>query len=228
MDSWTTPHELFKPRRRFFILLLALLSMLFAPVFTPDRLEGVIGPVFFTLVLVAALAAVARTRLVMVLGGLFAAVGCGLIVFASSRDSVALAVPASAVAILFLGFASAAILRYVLRALHVDSAVILASLCVYMLATVIWGECYVLMDLLDPESFRYPSPRVVAETRSMLHYLSFVTITTVGYGDISPASALARAAAGTEAMVGQFYLVVLVARLVGLHTAHETRHRTSD
>ena len=225
MTSWTTPHELFKPRRRFFILLLALLSMLFGPVFIPDRLEGVVGPIFFTAVLVAALAAVARTTLVMVIGAVFAVIGCGLLVFTSSRDVVALGATAAAVAILFLGFASVAILRYVLRADHVDSGVILAALCVYMLAAVICGESYVLMDLLDPGSFRYPSPSEVAGHRSVLYYFSFITVTTVGYGDISPVSALARATAATEAVVGQFYLVVLVARLVGLHTAHEARNR---
>ena len=226
MTSWTTPHELFKPRRRFFILLLALLSMLFGPVFIPDRLQGVVGPIFFTVVLITALAAVARTTLAMVIGALFAITGCGLIVLTSLRDNVALSGTAAIVAILFLVTAAATILRYVLRADHVDSAVILASLCVYMLAAVVCGESYVLMDLLAPGSFRYPSPDEVAGHRSVLYYFSFVTITTVGYGDISPVSALARAVAATEAVVGQFYLVVLVARLVGLHTAHEARQRT--
>ena len=69
------------------------------------------------------------------------------------------------------------------------------------------------------------APNAAAETRSLLHYFSLVTITTVGYGDISPVSAIARAASASEAVVGQFYLVVLVARLVGLHTAHEARNR---
>jgi voltage-gated potassium channel Kch len=48
-------------------------------------------------------------------------------------------------------------------------------------------------------------------------YFSFVTLTTVGFGDVVPVDPVARAAMILEALIGQFYLVVLVARLVGMH-----------
>ena len=57
-------------------------------------------------------------------------------------------------------------------------------------------------------------------------YYSFVTLTTLGYGDISPASSMARMLAAIEAVVGQVYLTVLVARLVGLHIAQATNEKT--
>jgi voltage-gated potassium channel Kch len=88
-----------------------------------------------------------------------------------------------------------------------------------------WGEGYGLIELLRPGSLKLPSVDPVAGPRAMLQYFSFVTITTVGYGDIYPVSPLARATAATEALLGQLYLVVLVARLVGLHTAQEARER---
>jgi voltage-gated potassium channel Kch len=53
-----------------------------------------------------------------------------------------------------------------------------------------------------------------------LRYFSFMTLTTVGYGDIVPHSTAARTLAGLEAVTGQIYLTVLVARLVGLHIVH--------
>jgi voltage-gated potassium channel Kch len=60
-----------------------------------------------------------------------------------------------------------------------------------------------------------------------LRYFSFITLTTTGYGDIVPRSPLARTFAMLEAVMGQFYLAVLVARLVGLHIVHAPRAESS-
>jgi hypothetical protein len=56
-------------------------------------------------------------------------------------------------------------------------------------------------------------------------YFSFATLTTLGYGDIVPVSAIARTLATLEAITGQLYLAVLVARLVGLHIAESLEHK---
>jgi hypothetical protein len=53
-----------------------------------------------------------------------------------------------------------------------------------------------------------------------MRYFSFVTLASVGYGDIVPHSQMAQTTALLEAMLGQFYLVALIGRLVGLHIAH--------
>ena len=63
----------------------------------------------------------------------------------------------------------------------------------------------------------------MAEVRILSLYFSVVTITTLGYGDIVPQSIAARMFASGEAMVGQLYLAVFVARLVGLYTGYELR-----
>ena len=61
-----------------------------------------------------------------------------------------------------------------------------------------------------------------------LRYFSFVTLTTVGYGDITPRSDAARTMAVLEAVMGQFYLVALIGRLIGLHIVHTTSSRPPD
>jgi len=218
--------EQFTPRRRFTLLLLALLSMLFAPVLLPDELDGVIGPVLFTVVLLSALAAVANTRRRMAFATAFAIPGCGLMVAASFVHTPSMISASSIVATLFLIYAAAAILDFVFRAHRVDASVILGSLCVYILMAVIWGEFYGLIQLHWPGSLMLPPTDSARGIRSLLEYFSFVTITTVGYGEIYPVSPLARATAATEALIGQLYLVVLVARLVGLHTAQEAREKS--
>lgn len=221
----TTIEGFLAPGRRFAVLLLTLVSMLFVPVLLPGQVEAVVGPILFMLVLLAALASVADTRRRIVRATMLALPATSLMVAASLIHSAVLIVSAATVAILLTIVASGTILSYVFRAHEVDAGVILGALCVYMIAAVTWAEFYGLIEHLRPGSFSFPPVDTLAGTRGVLQYFSFVTITTVGYGDVLPVSPLARAAAATEAILGQMYLVVLVARLVGLHTAEEARRR---
>ena len=80
-----------------------------------------------------------------------------------------------------------------------------------------------LIEELQPGSFgsaTTPMPHDLVARVMQLRYFSFVTLATVGYGDIVPRTPMARTLALLEAMVGQFYLVALVGRLVGLHIVH--------
>jgi ion channel len=87
-----------------------------------------------------------------------------------------------------------------------------------------WGSLYGLMYILTPGSFHLPTEWTPAREQgiatdvplNLMTYFSFTTLTTLGYGDILPTSGSARAAV-VEAVLGHFYLAVLVARLVGLH-----------
>lgn len=105
----------------------------------------------------------------------------------------------------------------------VTRATISGALSVYLLMGVTWGILYVVLETIQPCSFNgivcaglSPGAEPAAGIQSALFYYSFVTLSTLGYGDISPATEVARTAASLEAVVGQLYLVVLVARLVGL------------
>ena len=114
------------------------------------------------------------------------------------------------------------ILAFVLRAREVDLGIVFGSVCVYLLVAFMWASGYTLIEGLQPGSFAIPSLTEEESTRNALQYFSFVTITTLGYGDIQPVTRLARMTSVLEAVIGQLYLVILVARLVGLHTALES------
>ena len=92
---------------------------------------------------------------------------------------------------------------------------IAAAVCVYLLLGVVWQDLYILVDVLIPGSYN-------AESLSITDFLyfSFITLSTLGYGDITPVNSPAQALAFTEALVGQLYLTILVARLVGLYIAN--------
>jgi voltage-gated potassium channel len=123
------------------------------------------------------------------------------------------------------------ILAYVLRSGRVTSDKIFAAICVYLLVGFAWTYAYAFLDDMQPGSF-------VASTETgrtdyvahvmQLRYFSFMTLTTVGYGDVLPHSSAARTMAMLEAVMGQVYLAVLVARLVGLHIVHTSKPRTPD
>ena len=103
---------------------------------------------------------------------------------------------------------------------------ILGAACVYILAGLSWTYVYDTILLFDANSICFTAssesgdmsplqPFDFAETA----YFSFVTMTTTGYGDIAPISALARTAANIQAIFGQFFLAIIVARLVALQVA---------
>jgi hypothetical protein len=118
-------------------------------------------------------------------------------------------------------FVVANLLRFVLRAPSVNTEVLCASISAYLMLGLMWTIAYWLVDQLTPGgAFSYNTN---AGTHSMNgftgFYFSFVTLSTVGYGDITPVSRIARWLAAMEAMTGLLYVAVLIARLVSLYSA---------
>ena len=110
------------------------------------------------------------------------------------------------------------ILSYIFNEQEASANVIYASIVVYLLLALMWSFIYSVVEILNPGSFSIPE-QTIEEGRSVFAYYSMVTITTLGYGDITPVTNQARAFSMLEAVVGQIYLVVLVARLVGINIA---------
>ena len=105
--------------------------------------------------------------------------------------------------------------RHAMRPGIVDGERIFAALDVYLLAGLVLGVCYWVLDQTWPGSFAIATGSRFDLSRAV--YFSFVTIATLGYGDIVPASEAARGLAVLEAVAGQMFLAVLVARLVSLY-----------
>lgn len=119
-----------------------------------------------------------------------------------------------------VAFVVANLLRFILRAPSVTLEVLCASLSAYLMLGLMWTLAYWLVDQLTPEAFSFNTNK---GTRSMNgftgFYFSFITLSTVGYGDITPVSKIARWLAALEAMTGLLYVAVLIARLVALYSA---------
>jgi hypothetical protein len=128
-----------------------------------------------------------------------------------------------ALMVVFLGFAVAVILSNIYSTERITGDEVLGTVCGYLLAAGMWANAYSLTELLVPGSLNQ-SPDLQAFLHAhgraaLLNYFSLVTLTTMGYGDITPARTPATVLAALEAVFGQFYIAVVVAELVGLRLA---------
>ena len=210
---------------RFSWLLAALVAMLgLPPLLSTVTADVPRFRIVSSIVLVAALFAVSRTRGVRV-------AGVALVVPALLTDWLTYLSPTRELAMLqfalscgALGVVTGAIGAALVRYQRVTADTILGGVCVYLLLGLIWSLLFSLLEIASPgsilqggvpvselapsgEPYRFPA----------LLYFSFVTLTTLGYGDFLPNTDATRALASAEAVVGQLYVAVFVARLVGLH-----------
>ncbi len=121
-------------------------------------------------------------------------------------------------AMIALALLTAFMLRHVFREGSITADRIRGAIAVYLLIGVLWCLAYQLLDYLSPGSFHFPETTrpMLGRLSHRLAYFSFVTLTTVGYGDITPVHPVARSLASAEALVGQLYPAILIARLVSL------------
>ncbi|MEM9191815.1 MAG: potassium channel family protein [Myxococcota bacterium] len=117
--------------------------------------------------------------------------------------------------ILFFGVVCVQVLLFVLRNTEIDANKLYGVCCVYLLAAFAWAFLYAAMERMVPGSFSLSEGSTSHDLVSEMVYFSVVTITTLGYGDVTPVSPIARTVSGLEALLGQGYLTVLVARLMG-------------
>jgi voltage-gated potassium channel len=123
----------------------------------------------------------------------------------------------------FMAFALYGIVCGIL-ANQVSGDAIFGAACGYLLLGIAWSLIYYAVETAVPNSFNGPATAsghlaTTAPHRGTLSYYSFITLATVGYGDVTPATPLARTLAWMEAITGQFYLAVLVSALVGFKVA---------
>jgi len=203
--------------------------------------QGQVGPAAHVL-LVLTLLLIAIQPLGTTAGGIYTRivlgavlVGCMATVYGQRRlfiVGLVLGVPALVVAIISpangvgaagtllgvatIAFVSVVLLRSIFLSSAVSAASVSASLVVYLLLGVGWWMGYLLVEFRTPGSFYGLGNAAALEVRRELFYFSYVTLTTLGYGDIGPIGEGARALVITQAVVGQLYLVVLVASLVSL------------
>ena len=189
-----------------------LLTLAAAPVLGSLRRDGALLELFLALNLSAAV--LQRQDGVRRWGPALALVAVlGLRLVAGALDAPTLRALAQGLWIGLALLAAASTVRFALRGRGVDAEHLYAALSAYLLAGVFFGVLYNLMSRVSPAAFAAGGAAVQLTPASAI-YFSFVTLATLGYGDIVPASDAARGVAVVEAVAGQLYVAVMIARLV--------------
>ena len=204
-------------RDRYLFLLISLLSLiLLTPLF-----EGIVAlttllDIFVTIIFLLSLYAIShKGRSIHIAVGLLLPVVAGMWLTYFVHIPY-LRLVADCCAILFFAFTIILILSSLLREYDITLDVIYGAVAVYLLMALMWAFVFDVIETLRPGSYQVTT-NPLHGTRVHFVYYSFVTITTVGYGDILPVSLTARAFSIVEMITGQVYLVVLIARLVGIN-----------
>jgi hypothetical protein len=183
-------------------------------------LEGLVGikilmDIFLSFLFVSGAYAVSRTRTTLIVAWGLAIptiVTAWLIAF---MQKTSLILAQHGLGAIFFIYITILVLGYLFRAREIELDIVFAGVCVYFMIGIIWAYAFSMLEILEPGSFQIPE--------GLGADLSFVTLTTLGYGDITPISAEARSLSLLEATVGQIYLAVLVAGLVGVYISQSIK-----
>ena len=206
--------------RHLALLISLLLLFLISPFVAAARYGTVVINTAFSIVLLSGIYAMSEQRrlFVVALIGSVAAIATNLLMVVFQSEWIAIAW--HGFNLLLLGLFSVGILKDVLRRGRISTDKICGAICVYLLIGFAWAFGYGIIELINPGSFSGLA-EIDANNHvgriMQLRYFSFATMTTLGFGDILPRSPVARTLATLEAVIGQIYLTVLIARLVGLH-----------
>ena len=180
----------------------------------------------FTAILLSALYTVVRKpaifRIVFVL--LIPAIVANWVL--NPLDNPVLSAITSATILVIMLAAIGTILRHIITARRISQDIIFGSIAVYLLAGVAWAFCFAFInDLMPGQVIETVGDVVSRESRAAMFpeftYFSFITLTSVGYGDLTPIGAPARALAIVEGIFGQLYTAILIGKLVGMKVAQE-------
>ena len=204
---------------RYVYLLIGLLAYLAAAPIAVQYLpqaDFVLVDLALVIVLVAGVRSLMGVRWIFRIGVTLAVSWITLeVVYLFSQAEALVVILVGLVFVALVGFIA---MRDVLYGGEVDQNRLMGAMCVYLLMGLAWAFVFTLIHVVSPTSFEGiagSTTEVHAQAIQFLYY-SFVTLTTLGYGEITPASPVAQTLAYMEAVSGQFYLTILVAALVGM------------
>jgi voltage-gated potassium channel len=182
------------------------------------------------LVLIAAVFVNSHQRSIFVIAlmiGLGSVIGIG---YAAYFDSHLVRIVSETLGLTLLGFTTLVMFNSLIQTDRVSQDAVVGGICVFLLIGLCFALVFILMTDLNPGALELGNEAIVRSNAdssahaTLLLYFSFVTLTTLGYGDVSPVGDMARMFAVAEALIGQLYLVVFLARLVALYVLRDRRY----
>jgi hypothetical protein len=215
-----TRHNLLRPRSYGGLMMILVLVIVVSPVLDTIRFGSRILDMLFVLALLSAIRDIAgdqrRHRWMLAVGAVAVVGRITSALWQTPPMWISVLAVGSTMALFLIAIWS--ISHHVFRERSVSTDTIRGAICVYLLLGFVWTLSYVVVASLDPSAFPDIDPlESPAASYNGLQYFSFVTLTTLGYGDITPHGNAARQLAMAEAIVGQLYIAVAIAWLVGMY-----------
>jgi hypothetical protein len=206
--------------RFLFLFISMVLMFVFRPFLTERVALGYLMDIFLFLIFLSAVYAIRQKKSIFILALVLVVLTEILQLLSNIKDSPSLDTLSNILGGLLLAYTATIILFHLFRENRITGDMIMGAICAYFLMGLVWAFVYSTLEFFQPGSFQMPQGAV---NQTTFTYYSYVTLTTLGYGEITPISAPARSFAILEAMMGQLYLAVLIARLVGIHIAQSSR-----
>jgi len=218
-----------RDHRLLMFLMALVVPMLTAPLLPSDWTStfGILE-IAFAFILLSGIYLLSPNRRLLLIASLIALIAIILNLFNIILANRELMLTALFVEIVFFGISTITIIRHVLSERRVSNDKIYGAICGYLLLGLIWALIYTALENAQPGSFRFHFEPLITSPFDYTYpiylgefvYYSFVTLTTLGYGDVIPLNHTARALSSIESVTGQLYIAVLIARLVGLQITH--------
>jgi hypothetical protein len=197
------------------LLVLLAANIFLVPLAQFETWGRLVGRAILSLVIISGVIATVRERRVVLLAVVLT-VGSILIGWIDFGEAnLYLQVSNDFYSLIFIGFLIALISRQVFRSGPITVRRVRGAVAIYLLLGLMWAVAYEVVERIHPGSFQVSLPHRGANL-PQLGYFSFTTLTTLGFGDILPVSPLARSLVILEALVGQLFPAILIARLVGM------------
>ena len=214
---------------KYLVLFVSLETLTWTPAFWGEGVQSRAGITWedsiVAATLISAILAVSRRRIVTIVALKLAVLALASTWISEVVTTKAMYIASDVCMAIFFGFTACMILHDIWTTRGVTSDTILGSVCGYLLIGATWAFFYSLTELLEPGSFQLGataqgiSAEELVRRRDypLLMYYSFVTLCSLGYGEMVPIKPAARMVACAEAIVGQFYMAIFVARLIALN-----------
>lgn len=225
------------PKHSFLVLLISLLIMLIVPPYLREyslfQYQGMLLNPFISVLFLTSLYLVVDNRRFFLIGILILLPVLAINVFYYFDSKYQNSSFGTLSYIAFFGYICIFLGRYLARSKTVSINVIYAAVCLYFFIAIIWSFIYFATYNHLENSFTFSAAlknqlELGEDQISVFSYFSFVTMTTLGYGDITPVHSISRAWVSAQTVLGQLYLAIVMARFVGLYISDSRTGRKSS
>jgi hypothetical protein len=205
---------------RFSVLLVSIILIFALRPFLKGLVSiDILTDFFFSIALLCAIYAISQKRSTFIVALVLAVPAFSLDWLSYIMKAPFLADVSRIISALFTAYVLILILSFILSQKEVTADVLMAAVCGYFFLGLMWAFTFLFLEAVQPGSFHLAQGQT--GDASQFIYFSFVTMTTLGYGDMTPISSGARSLAVLSATMGQLYLAVTIARLVGMHISQQ-------